>query len=108
MKGKAYVDSHKVNGVENPGDKLVYFMAINNAKFRKPVLPGDQLVFELTIISRKSRICQMKGKAYVDGSLAAEAEMMASIVDRSDSGVQSTGGNGVITHAVANSKTTLN
>ena len=97
-----------LNGVENPGDKLVYFMAINNAKFRKPVLPGDQLVFELTMISRKSRICQMKGKAYVDGSLAAEAEMMASIVDRSDSGVQSTGGNGVITHAVANSKTTLN
>jgi UDP-3-O-[3-hydroxymyristoyl] N-acetylglucosamine deacetylase/3-hydroxyacyl-[acyl-carrier-protein] dehydratase len=71
-----------LNGIENPGDKLVYFMAINNAKFRKPVVPGDQLFFELTMISRKSRICQMAGKAYVDGNLVAEAEMMASIVDR--------------------------
>jgi UDP-3-O-[3-hydroxymyristoyl] N-acetylglucosamine deacetylase/3-hydroxyacyl-[acyl-carrier-protein] dehydratase len=71
-----------LNGVENPGDKLVYFMSINNAKFRKPVVPGDQLFFELTLTSRKSRICQMAGKAYVDGTLVAEAEMMASIVDR--------------------------
>lgn len=78
-----------LNGVENPGDKLVYFMAINNAKFRKTVLPGDQLVFELTMVSRKSRICQMNGKAYVDGTLVAEAEMMASIVDRQDSKPQS-------------------
>lgn len=73
-----------LNGVENPGDKLVYFMAINNAKFRKPVLPGDQLVFELTMTSRKSRICQMSGKAYVEGTLVAEADMMASIVDRQE------------------------
>jgi UDP-3-O-[3-hydroxymyristoyl] N-acetylglucosamine deacetylase/3-hydroxyacyl-[acyl-carrier-protein] dehydratase len=73
-----------LNGVENPGDKLVYFMSINNVKFRKPVLPGDQLVFELTMISRKSKICQMKGLAYVDGNLVAEAEMMASIVPRHD------------------------
>ncbi len=80
-----------LNGVENPGDKLVYFMAINNAKFRKPVLPGDQLVFELTMTSRKSRICQMSGKAYVDGNLVAEADMMASIVDRQD---KSASGNG--------------
>jgi beta-hydroxyacyl-ACP dehydratase FabZ len=42
-----------LNGVENPGDKLVYFMSMNNVKFRKPVLPGDQLVFELTMVSRK-------------------------------------------------------
>jgi len=71
-----------LNGVENPGDKLVYFMSITNVKFRKPVLPGDQLVFELTMVSRKSRICVMKGKAFVGGDLVAEAEMMASIVDR--------------------------
>ena len=79
-----------LNGVENPGDKLVYFMAIDKAKFRKPVLPGDQLVFELTMVSRKSKICQMKGKAFVDGTLVAEAEMMASIVDRMDSKPTST------------------
>jgi UDP-3-O-[3-hydroxymyristoyl] N-acetylglucosamine deacetylase/3-hydroxyacyl-[acyl-carrier-protein] dehydratase len=80
-----------LNGVENPGDKLVYFMAINNVKFRKPVLPGDQLVFELDMVSRKSKICVMKGKAFVDGELVAEAEMMASIVNRSDSGGNNTG-----------------
>jgi UDP-3-O-[3-hydroxymyristoyl] N-acetylglucosamine deacetylase / 3-hydroxyacyl-[acyl-carrier-protein] dehydratase len=74
-----------LNGVENPDNKLVFFMSINNAKFRKPVVPGDQLVFELTMVSRKSRICQMKGRAFVEGTLVAEAEMMASIIDRYDS-----------------------
>jgi len=73
-----------LNGVENPGDKLVFFMSINNAKFRRPVVPGDQLVFELKMVSRKSRICQMSGKAFVDGSLVAEADLMASIIDRAD------------------------
>jgi UDP-3-O-[3-hydroxymyristoyl] N-acetylglucosamine deacetylase/3-hydroxyacyl-[acyl-carrier-protein] dehydratase len=73
-----------LNGVENPDNKLVFFMSINNAKFRKPVVPGDQLVFELSMVSRKSRICQMKGRAFVDGTLVAEAEMMASIIDRYD------------------------
>jgi UDP-3-O-[3-hydroxymyristoyl] N-acetylglucosamine deacetylase / 3-hydroxyacyl-[acyl-carrier-protein] dehydratase len=73
-----------LNGVENPGDKLVFFMSINNAKFRKPVVPGDQLVFELKMVNRKSRICTMSGKAYVDGQLVAEADLMASIIDRND------------------------
>jgi len=82
-----------LNGVENPGDKLVYFMAINNVKFRRTVLPGDQLVYELDMVSRKSRICVMKGRAYVDGTLVAEAEMMASIVDRIAAKVAG-GGNG--------------
>jgi len=82
-----------LNGVENPDNKLVYFMAINNAKFRKPVLPGDQLVYELTMVSRRSRICQMKGKAFVDGNLVAEAEMMASIIERTDA--RPPGGDGV-------------
>jgi UDP-3-O-[3-hydroxymyristoyl] N-acetylglucosamine deacetylase / 3-hydroxyacyl-[acyl-carrier-protein] dehydratase len=73
-----------LNGVENPGDKLVFFMSINNAKFRRPVVPGDQLVFELKLTSRKSKICVMSGKAFVDGTLVAEADLMASIIDRAD------------------------
>ena len=81
-----------LNGVDNPGDKLVFFMAINNAKFRKPVLPGDQLMLELTMTSRKSRLCQMSGKAYVDGNLVAEADMMATIVDRQDKTNSNNGG----------------
>lgn len=83
-----------LNGVENPGEKLVYFMSINNVKFRKPVIPGDTLVFELKMVSRKSKICVMEGKAFVDGALVAEAEMMASIIDRNESKRQASGGNG--------------
>jgi UDP-3-O-[3-hydroxymyristoyl] N-acetylglucosamine deacetylase/3-hydroxyacyl-[acyl-carrier-protein] dehydratase len=71
-----------LNTVERPKDKLVYFMGINNAKFRKPVRPGDQLRFELTLLRLKSRICKMEGKAYVDGDLVAEAELLSSIVER--------------------------
>ena len=93
-----------LNGVENPGDKLVFFMAINNAKFRKPVTPGDQVVFELSMTSRKSRICQMTGKAFVDGNLVAEADMMASIVDRQDKN----SGNGSAATVGARPQTKLN
>jgi UDP-3-O-[3-hydroxymyristoyl] N-acetylglucosamine deacetylase/3-hydroxyacyl-[acyl-carrier-protein] dehydratase len=71
-----------LNRVERPKDKLVYFMGIDNAKFRKPVRPGDQLRFELTLLRLKQRICKMEGKAYVDGDLVAEAELLSSIVDR--------------------------
>ena len=71
-----------LDGSDRQEGKLVMFMAINNAKFRKPVVPGDQLVYEVTMMYRKAKICQIMGKAYVDGALVAEAEMMASIVDR--------------------------
>jgi len=72
-----------LNTVDRAKDKLVYFMGIDNAKFRKPVRPGDQLRFELTLLRLKSRICKMEGKAYVDGDLVAEAELLSSIVERS-------------------------
>jgi len=97
-----------LNGIENPGDKLVYFMAINNAKFRRPVLPGDQLVFELTMVSRKSRICQMKGLAFVEGNLVAEAEMMASIVPRTGALGEGAGGNGTPSNPLSRSTSTMN
>jgi len=71
-----------LNSVSNPEDKLVYFMQINNAKFRKPVVPGDQLYMELELINKRSKIVTMKGKAYVNKVLVAEAEFMAGIVDR--------------------------
>lgn len=71
-----------LNGLENPGSKLAFFLSINNAKFRKTVLPGDTLVLELKMISKRSRISIMAGKAYVDGTLVAEAELSAMIMDR--------------------------
>jgi UDP-3-O-[3-hydroxymyristoyl] N-acetylglucosamine deacetylase/3-hydroxyacyl-[acyl-carrier-protein] dehydratase len=71
-----------LNTVENPESKLVYFMAIDKAKFRRPVRPGDQIVFDLELTRLKGRICQMLGKAYVRGTLVAEAELLSTIVDR--------------------------
>jgi UDP-3-O-[3-hydroxymyristoyl] N-acetylglucosamine deacetylase/3-hydroxyacyl-[acyl-carrier-protein] dehydratase len=71
-----------LNTVANPESKLVYFMAIDKAKFRRPVRPGDQLVFELELVRLKGRICQMIGKGYVRGNLVAEAELLSTIVDK--------------------------
>lgn len=68
--------------VDDPSSKLMYFLGIDNARFRKPVLPGDQLIFELELLKVKGRVCRMQGRAYVRGQLAAEAEFMSTIVDR--------------------------
>ena len=67
---------------ENPESKLVYFAGINNAKFKKPVLPGDTIVFELTMVNRRRSVFKMKGEAHVEGKLVCEAELTAVIVDR--------------------------
>jgi len=71
-----------LNKVDRPKDKLVYFIGINNAKFRRPVRPGDQLRFELELAKLKGRICRMTGKAFVDGKLVAEADLLSTVVDR--------------------------
>jgi len=61
--------------------KLFYFMSINNAKFRKPVVPGDQLVLEIELVQKKAKYFVMRGKAYVDNKIVAEADMTAAVVD---------------------------
>jgi UDP-3-O-[3-hydroxymyristoyl] N-acetylglucosamine deacetylase/3-hydroxyacyl-[acyl-carrier-protein] dehydratase len=71
-----------LNSVEDPGNKLMYFMGIDGAKFRRPVVPGDQLRFRLTLLSVKRRTMKMRGEAFVDGQLVAEAELLATVVDR--------------------------
>ena len=73
-----------LNTVDDPASKLVYFMGIDNAKFRKPVVPGDQLIFDLELQRLKRRTCKMKGKAFVRGQLVAEADLLSSIVDRGE------------------------
>lgn len=73
-----------LNGLENPGNKLVYFMSINNVKFRRPVVPGDQLVLDVQMVSRRSKFIQIRGQAFVDGNLVAEGDFSAAIVDRED------------------------
>jgi UDP-3-O-[3-hydroxymyristoyl] N-acetylglucosamine deacetylase/3-hydroxyacyl-[acyl-carrier-protein] dehydratase len=71
-----------LNSFSDFQDKLVYFMQINNAKFRKPVVPGDTLYMEVELTSRKSKIFNMKGRAFVNENLVAEADFMAGIVDK--------------------------
>ncbi len=71
-----------LNSVDDPGNKLMYFMGIDGAKFRRPVVPGDQLRFKLKLLSVKRRTMKMRGEAYVDGQLVAEAELLATVVDR--------------------------
>jgi UDP-3-O-[3-hydroxymyristoyl] N-acetylglucosamine deacetylase/3-hydroxyacyl-[acyl-carrier-protein] dehydratase len=71
-----------LNSLPDFKEKLVYFMQINNAKFRKPVLPGDQLFLEIVLVSKKTKIFLMKGKAIVNDKIVAEADFMAGVVDR--------------------------
>jgi beta-hydroxyacyl-ACP dehydratase FabZ len=66
----------------NREEKLVFFIAVENGKFRKPVRPGDQLRIEMVVSRIKSRVGKLTGKAYVDGAVVAEADIMFSLVDR--------------------------
>ncbi|MBF0177152.1 MAG: 3-hydroxyacyl-ACP dehydratase FabZ [Magnetococcales bacterium] len=66
--------------------RLVYFMAIDRARFRKPVLPGDQLRIEMTLLKRRGDIWRFSGQALTDGDVAAEAEVMAMTRDRGQPG----------------------
>jgi len=71
-----------LNAIEQPETKVVYFMSIDGVKFRKPVGPGDQLRFELDMVSFRRNTCRMNGKTYVDDTLVAEATFMAAVIDR--------------------------
>jgi len=64
-------------GVEGAG--LVYLMAIDGVRFRRLVVPGDRLDLEISVLKRKPRIWKMRGEASVDGHLACEAELMATV-----------------------------
>lgn len=65
--------------LEKKGDGPILFMAMDKVKFRKPVVPGDQLVFECEALRTGSKVWKMAGKAFVQGSLVAEAELLATI-----------------------------
>ena len=59
----------------------VYFMGFDKVKFRKPVGPGDQIIFEVKILKLRSKVVKLAGQATVDSNLVAEAELMASFGD---------------------------
>jgi 3-hydroxyacyl-[acyl-carrier-protein] dehydratase len=62
--------------------KLLYFVAMDGARFRRPVLPGDQLRLEMDLVFWRRDFCKLQGKATVDGHLCAEATLMCRMVDR--------------------------
>jgi beta-hydroxyacyl-ACP dehydratase FabZ len=64
------------------GSKLVYFTGIDRARFRHPVVPGDQVRLTLEVLKLRSRSCKMHGSAEVDGRRVAEAEILSALVDR--------------------------
>ena len=66
---------------EDRARKVIYFMGIDSVKFRKPVVPGDQLIMEVKVLQLKGRICKMRGEAFVDGQKVAEAEFMSMLMD---------------------------
>ncbi|MFN2454658.1 MAG: 3-hydroxyacyl-ACP dehydratase FabZ [Pyrinomonadaceae bacterium] len=68
--------------IEDRDEKLVLFSGIKEARFRKPVTPGDTLILEVTALRIGSRVQRMRGEAKVDGVLMAEAEIMSVVADR--------------------------
>lgn len=68
--------------IPNRASKLVLLASVEEAKFRKPVRPGDQLVIEMSLLKRKANLAKMSGTAKVDGAVAAEAVMMCMLSDR--------------------------
>ena len=73
---------------EDRARKVIYFMGIDGVKFRKPVLPGDQLVMEVKVLQFKGRICKMRGEAFVGGQKVAEAEFMSMLMDLAEGEVK--------------------
>jgi beta-hydroxyacyl-ACP dehydratase FabZ len=69
-------------GDANRETKLVYFSGIDNCRFRQPVVPGDQLRLEVTVLKQRGRFYRMKGEAFVENTLVAEAELSCAVVDR--------------------------
>ena len=61
---------------------LLYFLGIDKAKFRRPVVPGDRLDLEVSVMQHRTNVWKLKGAASVEGTLCAEGELLASVVDR--------------------------
>jgi 3-hydroxyacyl-[acyl-carrier-protein] dehydratase len=61
--------------------RLIFFTGIDNCRFRRPVVPGDQLVLEVELVARRSTVAKMHGRATVNGELACEADLMSAAVE---------------------------
>jgi beta-hydroxyacyl-ACP dehydratase FabZ len=73
-----------LKSIPDRANKLVLLAAIENARFRKPVVPGDTLRMEMTIVKRKASVAKIAGRATVDGQLVAEVEVMCKLADKEE------------------------
>ncbi len=71
-----------LEGIEDRENKLIYFSGIDNCRFRRPVVPGDQVIFDVEARSVRRSFAKLHGVATVDGELACEADLMSAMVDR--------------------------
>ena len=69
-------------GVPDPTTKSVFLTGVDKARFRRPVVPGDQLIFTVDYVGARQQIHKVRGEARVDGQLCVEAEIMSAILDR--------------------------
>ncbi|HET8725396.1 MAG TPA: 3-hydroxyacyl-ACP dehydratase FabZ [Anaeromyxobacteraceae bacterium] len=76
----------KASLTEDTTDKVTYLMAIDNARFRRPVVPGDSLELHVEVVKQKGAIWKTRGQAKVAGEVVAEADYMAMLVDRKKEG----------------------
>ena len=68
--------------IEDRSNKLIYFTGIDKCRFRKPVVPGDQLIFEVEMTAKRSSFAKIHGRALVDGEVVCEADMMSALGER--------------------------
>jgi 3-hydroxyacyl-[acyl-carrier-protein] dehydratase len=68
--------------IPDRANKLVFLAGIDNAKFRRPVLPGDQLRIEMKVVKKKASVAKLQGVATVDGAVVAEVEVLCKLADR--------------------------
>ncbi len=68
--------------IEDPEEKVLYFMTMDRVKFRRPVTPGDTITLEAEVLQLRGEVCKMRGRASVEGNIAAEAEFKARIMDK--------------------------
>ena len=73
-----------LSSIPDRESKLVLLVSIESAKFRRPVVPGDQLRLEMSVLKRKASVAKMAGRATVNGNVVAEAEMMCKLADKSE------------------------
>jgi len=76
------------HSLPDPAEKIVLFGKIDGAKFRRPVVPGDQILLEVKLLKSRARFYHFYGKATVDGDLAVEGFMLASLLDRGELNVR--------------------